>query len=375
VPESAVANAGQISVTILSPGTGSGPITSNSATLTVNALPAGEFIVNQVANDVVWDPVHKMIYASVPTSAATNSNNIVAIDPTSGTITKTAFAGSQPNLLAISDDGQYLYVSLDGSSSVQRFTLPDLTPDISASLGPATFFGPGTALALDVAPGHPHTWMASVGNVGVSPAAQEGITVFDDGVARPSSAGRNSTHGGFDLLLGTAVWGADNTVIYGANNESTGFDFYVVPVTSTGVDGNSIVDYGGAMSGFGGRIHFDRTTGDVFGDNGVVLNPATGKQTGTFATTGVMVPDGSINKAFFVVSSLSSSNPGTITSFDIAHFTPLNSLVFPNVSGNSGRIIRWGANGLAFNATTTNYSGTTTTITGKIYIYSGDLVQ
>jgi hypothetical protein len=341
--------------------------------LTVNALPAGYFIVNQVANDIVWDPIHKLLYASVPTTASTNANDVVAIDPATGTITKTVFAGSQPNLLAISDDGQYLYVSLDGSSSVQRFTLPDLTPDVNVSLGSSTFFGVNSALALDVAPGHPHTWMASIGNVGVSPAAQEGITVYDDAVARPSSAGRNSQHGGFDLLLGTAVWGADNTVIYGANNESTGFDFYVVPVTSSGVIGTSIIDYPGLMSGFGGRIHFDRTTGFVYGENGTVVNPSGGKNVGTFATSGVMVPDGSVNKAFFILSSTGTN--GTITSFDIAHFSPLNSLVFPNVVGAAGRLVRWGTNGLAFNASNSTFTGSTTVKTGKIYIYSGSLVQ
>jgi len=375
VPDSAVAAAGTIAVTILSPGTGSGPITSNSVNLTVNALPAGEFIVNQVANDIVWDPQHKLIYASVPGSATQNANDIVAIDPTTGLITKSVFAGSEPDLLAISDDGQFLYVALDGSSNVQRFVLPAMTPDILVSLGGSNFYGLNTALALDVAPAAPHTWMVSVGNPGVSPAAQEGITVFDDAVARPDSAGRNTPHGGYDLLLSTAVWGKDTTVIYSANNESTGFDFYVVPVTSAGVIGTNIVDYPGAVDGFGGRIHFDKTTGFVYADNGPVLNPLTAKQVGTFSTSGVMVPDGSIGKAFFT-SQLYGSNPiGTLTSFDINHYTPINSMVFPNVAGSTLRLIRWGTSGLAFNAYNTSYNGSTTTKTGKVYILSGSFVQ
>jgi hypothetical protein len=377
VPDASVAAAGTVAVTVLSPGTGSGPVTSNSVNLTVNPLPAGEFIVNQVANDIVWDPQHQLIYASVPSSAAQNPNSVVAIDPTTGLVTKSVFAGSGPDLLAISDDGQFLYVALDGSSNVQRFILPALTPDILVSLGGSNFYGLNTAIALDVAPGTPHTWAVSIGNPGTSPEAIEGVTVFDDAVARPTSAGRYTSHPNVgDLLLGTAVWGKDTTVIYGANNESTGFDFYVLPVTSAGIPGATILDYPSAVSGFGGRIHFDKTTGFVYADNGPVLNPSTGKSVGTFSTSGVMVPDGSIGKAFFSTPLYTSSSPiGTITSYDINHFTPINSILFPNVVGATGRLIRWGANGLAFNANNTNYTGTTTTTTGKVYIYSGSLVQ
>jgi len=376
VPDASVATAGTLAVTVLSPGTGSGPVTSNSVNFTVNPLPAGEFIVNQVANDVVWDPQHKLIYASVPGSAAKNANSVVAIDPTTGLITNSVFAGSEPDLMAISDDGQFLYVALDGSSNVQRFTLPAMTPDILVSLGGSNFYGLNTAIALDVAPGTPHTWMVSIGNPGTSPEAIEGITVFDDAVARPTSAGRYTSHPNVgDLLLGTAVWGKDTTVIYGANNESTGFDFYVLPVTSAGIPGATIQDYAGAAAGFGGRIHFDKTTGYVYADNGPVLDPSTGKAVGTFSTSGIMIPDGSIGKAFFA-SQLYGSNPiGTITSYDVNHFTPIDSLVFPNVTGSTGRLIRWGTNGLAFNAYTTNYTGSTTTKTGKVYILSGSFVQ
>lgn len=377
VPDSSVAAAGTVAVTVLSPGTGSGPITSNSVNLTVNPLPAGEFIVNQVANDIVWDPKHQLIYASVPSSAAQNPNSVVAIDPTTGLVTKSVFAGSGPDLLAISDDGQFLYVALDGSSNVQRFILPALTPDILVSLGGSNFYGLNTAIALDVAPGAPHTWAVSIGDPGTSPEAIEGVTVFDDAVARPTSAGRYTSHpNAGDLLLGSAVWGMDTTVIYGANNESTGFDFYVLPVTSAGIPGATIVDYPSAVSGFGGRIHFDKTTGYVYADNGPVLNPSTGKAVGTFSTSGVMIPDGSIGKAFFSTPLYSSSSPlGTITSYDINHFTPINSILFPNVVGTTGRLIRWGTNGLAFNANSTTYTGSSNTTTGKVYIYSGSLVQ
>jgi hypothetical protein len=217
--------------------------------------------------------------------------------------------------------------------------------------------------------------LVSVGDPGTSPEAIEGVTVFDDGVARPVSAGRYTPHPNVgDLLVGSAVWGKDATVIYGANNESTGFDFYVLPVDATGVPGPGILDYAGALSGFGGNIHFDLTTKYVYSDNGQVLNPTTGQAAGTFSTSGTMVPDGNLKKAFFLPSTFGTPAAGTITSFDINQFTPINSLVFPNVTGSASAFVRWGTNGLAFNGRVVNF-GLTTTVTGKVYIYSGSLVQ
>ncbi len=376
IPDSLLASAGTVAVTVLSPGSGSGPLTSNAVNLTVNPLPAGDIIVNQTANSIVYDPQHQLIYASVPSSATQNGNSIVAINPSTGAITKTVYAGSEPDLMAISDDGQFLYVALDGASAVQRFLLPAMTPDILVSLGGSNFYGTNTALAIGVAPATPHTWMVSVGNPGTSPEAIEGITVFDDATARPTTAGRYTSHPNVgDLLLGSAVWGADATVIYGSNNESTGFDFYVLPVTSAGIPGAGIKDYEGALSSFSGYIHFDKTTHYVYADSGPVLNPATGSSVGVFATNGVMVPDGSIGKAFFAASGFGASAMGTITSFDINHFTPINSMVFPNVNAAASSILRWGTNGLAFNTIIENYAATTTTKSGKIYLYSGSFVQ
>ena len=376
LPDSLIATAGTIAVTVLSPVAGSTPVTSNSANLTISSLPPGDFIVAQTTNDIVWDPQHKLIYASVPSTAAQNPNSIVAIDPTTGLITKSVSAGSEPDLLAISDDGQFLYVALDGSSSVQRFILPAMTPDILVPLGSNTLYGPNIAFALDVAPGSAHTWAVSIGNMTSTLLALEGVTVFDDGVARPASVGSDGTpHLG--VLLGTVVWGADATVIYGANNESTGYDFYVLPVNSGGISNASIVDYPNVVKALQERIHFDRTTGYVYTDNGIVLSPSTGKSVGTFSIDGAMAPDGSIGKAFFVTSSYSQNNPpfGAITSYDINHFTPIDSILFPNVFGFSDHLIRWGNNGLAFGANYTTFSGTTANVIGRVYIYSGSLVQ
>ena len=376
MPDALVGAAGVDAVTVVIPETPSGVFTTPAVDFTVNALPAGQFIVNQAANDIVSDETHGLLYASVPSTAAQYANDIVAIDPTTGKIVNSVAAGSSPNLLAISDDDQFLYVSLDGSSSVQRFVLPKLTPDISASLGADSFFGPNTALDLSVAPGSPHTWAVTAGNVGVSPAAQAGLSVFDDATQRGASEGRNNYQGsgGFDFLLGTLTWGKDATQIYGANNESTGFDFYTIPVTSTGP--GAVSDYGGAMPGFNnGHIHFEATTGFVYGDNGYVVNPTDGAPVGQYPFSGPMAPDGKLGQAYFVTPNDGFETAGLFASFDLTHFTPTGTFTFPNFAGYPIRLVRWGATGIATNAITEDCCSVGTTATGKIFIYSGAFVS
>ncbi|MGO9451869.1 MAG: hypothetical protein ACLQDV_12650 [Candidatus Binataceae bacterium] len=185
-----------------------------------------ELEVNQQSNDIVNDPVNQVIYLSVPGAVTPNGNTIAVLNLASGQISSSQFAGSEPDVLAISDDSQFLYAGLDGAASVQRFTLPSLTTDINYSLG-RTYF----ALDLQVAPGAPHTTAVSLGNMGVSPEAEGGITIFDDSTPRPTVAEGFGGGGLYDSLQ----WGSNDTALYAANTEDTGFDFYALSVSSAGV--------------------------------------------------------------------------------------------------------------------------------------------
>jgi hypothetical protein len=116
-------------------------------------------------------------------------------------------------ILAISGDDQYLYVALDGSSSVQRFLLPGLTPDISYSLGRSDVVGALDALSLQVAPGARTRWPWR--------------WIYDDATARPTFATSGAP--------GSLQWGSDASTLYAANNSTTGFDLYTYAVSSSGL--------------------------------------------------------------------------------------------------------------------------------------------
>src|SRR5262249_22937741 len=144
-------------------------------------------------------------------------------------------AGSNPNVLALSDDGQFLYAGMDGTSTVQRFILPGLTKDISYPLLSSSVTGILYARDLQVAPGAAHTTAGSIATSASSPSAQAGIYIFDDAPQRSTIAKGFGPGGGGTALYDSLQWGVDPTVLYAANNETTGFDFYKLSVTSAGV--------------------------------------------------------------------------------------------------------------------------------------------
>jgi hypothetical protein len=314
-------------------------------------------IVNQSSKDIAFDAADSLIYVSVPTPNSFG-NTIAVLDPATAQIVGEQYAGSNPGKITISDDGQFLYAGIDGSSSVQRFILPGLQKDISYPLGALTLAGPLFALDLQVAPGASHTTAVSTGVFNLSPIAKGGVTIFDDATARPTAANGFGSNGGTSLY-DSLQWGSDTTALYAANNEDTGSDFYALSVSPTGVVLTN--DYPNTFSSATNRIHFDPGTKFIYADEGHVVNPSTGQSVGQFAAFGRMVPDSTLNLAFF----LSVANgSATIQSFDITNFAPVSSITIPGVTGNAIQLIRWRQNGLAFN-----------TDSGQIVLVGGNFVH
>jgi hypothetical protein len=152
VPANLLATAGTAAVTVRNPAPGGG--NSSAVTFTITALPTGAITsVPILANDLAWDPVNQNIYLSLPSVDGANGNSVQILDPTTATLGASSFAGSEPNLLSVSANSKYLYVSLDGASDLQRLTLPGLAADIEISLGPSSFYGPYYAMDLQASPG------------------------------------------------------------------------------------------------------------------------------------------------------------------------------------------------------------------------------
>jgi hypothetical protein len=334
IPASDVTSTGFADVAVLNPAPGGGV-----STPVVFAIAFAPTVVSQASNDLVWDATHQLVYLSVPSLAATNGNTISVLNPFTGSITSSQFAGSEPDVLAIDNTDEFLYVGLDGASSVQRFTLPDVLPDINYSLGADSYLGPTSAVDLQVAPGLPHTTAVSRGAYGY---ANAGMTIYDDATPRPTTTG--DREGVFDSLQ----WASD-TLIYAINSEISSFDLYTLTISSTGVSVTK--DYPNEFADFYISMHYDSGNQLVYTDDGYVINPSNGKNVGVFQASGLMIPDSTINSAFFLGQIASQSNTPTfaIESFDLTTLAPTAEIVVPNVQGNPLHFIQWGTNGLAFN--------------------------
>src|SRR5262245_16807689 len=129
----------------------------------VNAAPPNPFQgqtdflrrISLTTNDLVFSSNTGKLYASVPSSVGSGGNNITTINPATGAIDAATFVGSEPNRLALADDGQNLYVSLDGPLAVRRFNVATNTAGLQFTLGQDPFSGRFSVRDFAVAPGNP----------------------------------------------------------------------------------------------------------------------------------------------------------------------------------------------------------------------------
>jgi hypothetical protein len=297
VPASLLGALGTATITVTNPSPGGG--TSNKLSFAIT-LPPGVSVVNINANYLAWDPVNQVIYLSLPSTDGANGNSVQVLDPQTGTLGAASFAGSEPDLLSVSANSEYLYVSQAGASTVERLTLPDLMTDSTIQLGSASFFGPFIAMDLQAAPNADGTVAVGRGTPGTSPEQEGGVVIYDNGAARPNTlcgfiqSGCMGTSGLYDSIQ----WNSDATEMFAANYEDTGFDFYTAPINSSGF--GTVTDYSDLVPGFFEFIHYDATTNRVYDDDGVIIDPASGTVVGTFAASGLMVPDGKLGVAFFL---------------------------------------------------------------------------
>jgi hypothetical protein len=289
---------------------------------------------------LIFDPVHQVFLISVPSTASTLGNTITALD-LSGNAISSQFAGSDPGVLGVSDDGFFLYAGISGSGRAQRYALPSFNADISYSLGTPNQFGPVAALDLQVEPGAAHTAAFATGSLTVS-FIQDGVVVFDDATQRTNRAFTQAS---------SIQWGAGNTTLLGA--DSFGSDLLVMAVDANGVTG--LHDFFPFTQGT--RVRFNAATGFAYGNDGHVADPATGTVVGSFAVgppsaTNLMIPDSGLGKAFFLTQTQIAGNTTvTLQSFNLTSFALLNSITIPNLKGTVQSLVRWGQNGLAFNTT------------------------
>ncbi len=309
--------------------------------------------INLAANDLVYDPVSKKIYVSVPSSAGTRGNSITVVDPEKGTIEGSIFIGSEPNKLALSDNGQYLYVGLDGAASIRRFNLKTLTPEIQFPVGSDSFLGPFYVEDMVVRPGNPEEIAVSMRNQGFSPK-HAGVAMFVNGVKKKDVT---PGHTGSNVIK----FGTSPNWLYGYNNETSDFGFRRMTING---DGIKIVDSSpNLISGYGSDIRAEG--GWVYSNGGRVIDPISKSLMGTYSGlqgSSIVIPDPTVGRTFF----LTATNTAVkLSAYNQETFIPLSSVDVVSNSYTPRNGIRWGKDNIAFIV-----SGTT-----QIYLVQSSLIS
>jgi DNA-binding beta-propeller fold protein YncE len=294
--------------------------------------------ITLATRDLVVDPNTQTIYASVPSSAGASGNSLTPIDPFAGTAGPPVAVGSEPGPLAISDNGQYIYIGLNGEHAVRRFDVATGTAGLKFGLGADPQFGPFGSDDIAVAPGQPGTVAVSRTRP-VSPR-HGGVVIYDDGVPRPVTT---PSHTGSNRI----EFSSSPSVLYGQNVETTEFGFRKMAVASCGVSTASVIQHAFLTSDFRIAGGLSYTVG------GRVYNPEDGTIAGTFiGGGGPVVPDLKAGRVYFIQTG--GGQFATLRVFDANTYLPLGELRITGISSLdvATSLVRWGEHGLAFNTGT-----------------------
>jgi len=369
VPASDVASLGWAWINVVNPNPLPGGGTSGSLPLTIYR------VISLDVNHMGFDPFTRKLYASIPSTAAqVTGNSLVEIDPLSGVVGTPLNVGSEPNRVAESSDGRYLYIGLDGAKSV---TWVDLTSMTQGPVFPITVsvFGQNTQVAardLAVAPGDDNLLAIDTGS-------SSGNGLFDIsgsiGTMRPNLTG---------IYTGSVPTFANGSLLYSYDTDTSGAEFYRWDVTSTGLTKHDSTGF--TINGIGGfNGAFKLANGLVYGFSGGVSDPTTTPPTqlGQFPVSTLfgfgqtlegsgVAPDPADGRVFILGETLAGSANPVLASYDSTRYVPLNMQTFTGLPSGDD-LIRWGRDGLAWH-TTLGFPFGGTTGSGKIVLMRGPFV-
>ena len=321
VADADVAAPGTAQVTVFNPAPGGGP--SNAAVMNIRSLPA----VMLTASDtfplspkrLIADAQRSRLYLTIGPRAKADVDHLVTFDPGSHTVTNRLFLGSAPGALARSDDGQFLYVGFDTVNTVSRVDLQSFAAVGSWSLPAEKVVGD-----MLVMPGRPRSVVVSYQRSGCCPGP-DGVTIYDDGVARLQSLSRSGAISSI-VSLGSA------DTLYGANFDG----FVTVTAKEQGLNParTSVGLIGPPFVGASGRIY----------SRSLAVDAATHTRVGSMISeSGAILVDPQLGRLFGL------SREG-LQVFDLNTFTLLGSIsLFPDYPAVfTGDLVRWGPDGLAF---------------------------
>lgn len=277
--------------------------------------------IDLATNDIVFNPKDNLIYASVPGDAREHANTITALDARTGVIRASYPIGSEPNKLALADDGKTLWVALDGAAAIKRFDLTTQTASEAFSLGEDPFDGPYYVEEMEVMPGSPDTVAISRRVPNLTPR-HKGVAIYDQGVMRPHAT---QDHTGSN----TITFGDAPDVMYGYNNETTEYGLRRLEITAGGVFEQEVKK--SLFESHRGTIHF--SNGFLYASSGAVVDAKKFTLVGTYPAQGLVLPDAERKQTFILTDS------NTLRVFDPETFVLKTAYAIPDALGTASDLI------------------------------------
>jgi trimeric autotransporter adhesin len=298
--------------------------TSNGKTFVVTA----PILVDLHAWDLAWDSVRGRLYASVASDDARYPNEVVAIDPQTGSVVARVSAGLGPGQLAIADDASKLYVTLDGEAAVARIDLATFTRDLRFLVGTGSQ-GTQWAQDIEVMPGAPRTVAISRVQL-VTSSHQDGVALYDDGVMRALTTSPREG--------GNLIEFASPTTLYGYNNETTSFYLYRMDVSDAGLTVRSATE--GLVEEFWNDIRYG--SGYLFSVGGTVVDATTGLLAATVDVQGLVSPEPTGGRVYYMTHTMLYAV--STTTWALIGAEPLPAGAPPSWYS----VTRWGPDGFAY---------------------------
>jgi hypothetical protein len=296
------------------------------------------------SNQIAYDSKRNLLYATVNSSDLNYANSLIAIDPSKGKVIKDIFVGSEPTKFVFTSDSNFLFICFDDLAQVVKFNLNGFNIVQNIDLGTDSHFGyTAYGMSLATLPDNDSIFIVSIKSSQISPS-YTGTRAYSNGKKLP----KEIKQGLIDGLLST---GTDT--IYGANYESTGYDFYTIKCDKD--SGLSLIKDNNSL--FLNNAQFEN--GLVFDNNGYVVNPSVPEQIGELPLnnkygfqTYAAAPDFSKNKVFYSGANYNDYNIelysyNRTTYSLIAHNSVPDIIPLSYSTPAVSQLIRFGNNGLA----------------------------
>jgi hypothetical protein len=319
------------------------PVTSLQPALPVTPRVT---VVDLAANDIAYDPSRDLIYVSTPNSEGANGDRIAAIDPGSGLVSATWQAGTNPNILALTDDQSRLYFTMDAmagappaSETIRTLDLtantigagfPERTqsPDYIYWLPDLAFLPgqPGSVAAMEYISEYAAGFVLGIGF--------NSLRAYDNGSSRRDFLGPHAS------TCNYMVAGSSASRLYC----SDGFSVWRLAVDANGV---TILDSFKLLPGRGSFGHPLFSNGRLYTTTGLVIDPEKKQFVTRVVAEGPVAVDG--NTVYWLDPS-TSNTVVTLRSFDRTTLQPLATRQINVTRNDVTRMVACGHGRLAFRA-------------------------